>query len=114
MRERATDDRHPGHLEIEHMAPLFDDDFLPRLCMKPYSDLVAHAARRDEQSGLRAHDLGGPFLEANSRRVFAVNIIAHLGASHCFSHLIGGLRYGVASQIDVVHFQSLPLLTSLL
>jgi hypothetical protein len=103
MWERSAEDGHRSHLQVEHMAALFKDYLLPRLCMKAYADLVAHCPGGYKKGGFFSDHLRSQFLKPVDRRVLAADVIAHLGPQHGLSHLAGRLCHRIASQIDVVH-----------
>ena len=77
------------------------DDFLAVLGEQLDRDGVAHGAGGDEQGGLFAGDLGGALLQPVDGGVFAVDVVADLGASIMARRISrGGLGDGVAAQID--------------
>jgi hypothetical protein len=66
-------------------------------------DQVAHRARRDEDAGFLAEQLGRTLFEGVDGRVVAEHVVADLGLGHRPPHRRGGLRYGVAAQVDPGH-----------
>ena len=90
---------------------LVSDDVALRACdhlaaardMGHEGDEVAHRARRHEEAGLLAEQLGRAFLERVDRRVLAKDVVSELGHRHRPAHLVGGLGDGIGAQIDERH-----------
>jgi len=100
---------HPGEsggragLVMKDVAILFTIDFVARLGVALDGQLVALGAAADIEGGFFAKQCGHFFLEAVDRRVFAENVVAHLGGGHGRPHLGGGFGHSVAAQIDSLH-----------
>src|ERR1041385_1775016 len=110
MCHRPADYRHSRHLEIEHMASLFDDDFLAGFGMKSYGNLISHGSGWNKQRGIFSKDVCGALLEFYDAGVFAVDVIADFSCCHSLSHFIGRRGYRIASKIDV--FQEASFMTA--
>ena len=82
------------------MRARFADHFLAMLGVNLYRDDVAHGARRHEEAGFFAENLGGALLEAIDGRVFAVDVVADLGLGHGAAHGGRGTSDGIAAKID--------------
>ena len=81
----------------------FDDDFLARLRVTADRQLIGHRSGRDKQGRLFAEEPGHHLLEAIDGGVFAVDVVADFRARHRFAHGVGGLRHGIAAQVDDLH-----------
>ena len=64
------------------MSARFADDLLAVLGVQADRDLVAHGAAGHKQRSLAAEDFRGARFQAIDGRVFAVDIVAHLGCCH--------------------------------
>src|SRR6202044_2905986 len=89
-RQAARERRHHRHLPVENMRASFADDLLTVLRMEADGDLIAHSSSGNEDGGLAAEDLGGARFQTIDGGVFAINIIANFGSSHCRPHRGGG------------------------
>ena len=65
--------------------------------------LVSHRAGSNEQRSFKAKDLRRTRLQPVCGRVVLINIIPHLCACHCGTHLHRRLCHGIASHINPVH-----------
>jgi hypothetical protein len=75
-------------------------DFVPAARARQDGELVAHGARGDEERGFLAEQAGDGFLQLAHGGVFAVHVVAHLGARHRIAHGLGGARHGVRTKVD--------------
>src|SRR5580704_6506558 len=67
-------------------------------------DEVAHAARGHKHRRLFAKNLGRALFQPVDGGIFSVDIVSHLGVSHCPAHLQGRPRNRIAPQVhDPVH-----------
>ena len=68
----ARQGRGAAGLRMDRVGGLVQDDLVARLAPDPVGDLVAHGARRQEQGGLLAQQLGGLVLKPVRGRVSAL------------------------------------------
>ena len=94
-----------GGLVPEDVGLVSHDDLIAALAVGEDGHQVAHGAAGHEEAGFLAEHLGSAFLEAVDGGVFAVDVVADLGASHGLPHGLGGLGDGVAAQVDDAHEQ---------
>ena len=76
------------------------DDLLTGLRVEANADLVAHGAGRNEERCLAAEDFRrAPFQQVDGR-VFAVDVVSHLGRGHRCAHLWRGACDCIGTKID--------------
>ncbi|MNN69913.1 hypothetical protein D3C81_1857400 [compost metagenome] len=85
------------------MRLLADDVFVATLAVRHQAEQVAHGAARHEQPGFEAQTLRQSCLQAVDCRVFAIDIVAQLGARHGLAHPGAGQGHGVAAKVDDGH-----------
>ena len=114
-RQGSGQGRHRAHFEVEDVGAGFGHDLGAGVGVDVNRDLVAHGAGRNKDRGFAAEELGGPFLEAVDRGIFAVDIVADVGRGHRPSHGVCGLCYRVRSKVDgcMSHRGILPRLINL-
>jgi len=101
---QLPDDGQAGHLVVEHVRVVVDDDFLAGPRLREHRDEVALRARRHEEPRSLAEPLGGHRLEPAHGGILAEHVVADLGAGHGLAHLGRRLRERVRPKIDdVVH-----------
>ncbi len=100
---RPDDHRMPGGLVDDEVVFAAADRFLAAAEVRELGDQVAHRARRDEQPGLLAEQLGGAILEGVDGRVVAEDVVADFGVGHHPPHRRGRLGHRIASEIDEGH-----------
>src|SRR5215469_3157982 len=81
------------------MAALFANHLVSVMRPNFYRNQVPHAARRHEQRGFLPKNLRRPLFQFVYRRIFSINVIAHLGRRHRAPHLVGRPSHRVAAQI---------------
>ncbi|MCY1234821.1 hypothetical protein D9M72_474120 [compost metagenome] len=82
---------------------LADDVLVTAFTVSHQPQQVAHGAGRYEERGLEAQALGEARFQTVDAGIFAIDIVAQLGALHGFAHAGGGLGDGVATQVDQAH-----------
>src|SRR5262249_5643492 len=92
----------------EDVRALFDDDLLTWLGMNSKADLIAHRTGGDEQRSLFPERSGRELLQPIDGRIFEIDVVADLCASHRFPHFGCWLRHRVTAQVDVGHMFSAP------
>ena len=63
----------------DDMGGAFDDDFLPRLCVKANGELITHCAGWHEEGGPFPEHRGHHVLQPVHGGVFAIYIVSHFG-----------------------------------
>ncbi len=101
----APQRRDGAALVVHDVAIAIADDFVALAGQRAQRDLVRHRPGRHPDRRLLAEQLGDALLQRIDGRVFAVDVVAHLSGGHRLAHARGGLRDGVASQVDEVHWR---------
>src|SRR6267142_2643547 len=94
-RRRAT------ALEVDRMRRLVRQQLLAVAAVHAERDLVTHGARRQEERGLLAEELGDHLLEEIDGRVFELLLVAHFRLAHEAAHVLGGLGDRITGEIDL-------------
>ena len=81
------------------MGGLVQNDLVSRPAVHRERHLVAHRARRQEERGLLAQQLGDRVLQLIHRRVLELLLVAHFGVAHEAAHRRGRAGNGVAVQV---------------
>ena len=95
---------------VENMGLGFQNDLFSRLGMGVDGHLIPHRSRSHEKTGLLAQHRCDLLLKAIHRRVFAKDIIPHLGRCHGLPHRSRRLGKRIATQID--YHREIPLMTN--
>ena len=85
---------------VEDVGALLANHFLAQVGVDLDGCLVAHRSRRNKQGGLALEDFSGTLLEAIHSRVFAINIVTHLGFGHGAAHRRSWPRHRVTAQVN--------------
>ena len=97
--EDSTQEGWSPHRKVINVAGFLKDDLLSSPSMGHKGNLITHGPGRDIERCLLSQALGCQRLQAVHRRVFAINIISHDGASHGLPHHLSGDGYGITSQV---------------
>jgi hypothetical protein len=103
LRLNAAEHGSAAALVLVRMSLLADDVFFAALAMRHQPEQIALRAARDEQRCLLAEHLRREPFEAIDRRIFAVDVIAHLRRRHRGAHGRARQSDGVAAQVDRFH-----------
>ena len=83
-----------------NVASCLAEQFIAGLGVDLDADLIRHGAGRHKQGSFLAEESGDAFLQQIDGRIFAENVVAHLGREHGGAHGSGRFRYGVAAEVD--------------
>jgi hypothetical protein len=95
-----------ARLEPREVCPFAAHDLVASPRARQQGELVAHRAGGDEKGRLLAREARHELFQGAHGGVFAVDVVADLGARHGFAHGRCGARDGVRPQID--HAPSYP------
>ncbi len=87
---------HP-HFIVVDVAAIFANDILAMARQDFDRSLVTHGPGDDVQTRFAAEDFCRPILKAVDGRIFAIDIISHLGIVHSRSHRRRRLGYSIAA-----------------
>ncbi len=77
-----------------------DEDLVAGVCEGAEGELIGHGARGGEEGGFLAEKFGDAGFEEFDGGVVAEDIVADGGGGHDGAHGLGGLRDGVATEIN--------------
>jgi hypothetical protein len=105
-RQQPGEGGHAADLVVDNVAAGVADHLAPRPAVEVQGDLIAHRAGGDEERRLHADGGRRLLLQAVDGRIFAEDVVPHLGLGHRPAHLRVGPGHRVGPQIDQLHSQS--------
>ena len=100
-RERASGDCSGSSTFVEIDVTLFvGQDLVTRHCLGSNRCLVGHRSGRYKAGRFFSEEFRTLFLERNDRWVVTQYVVAEGRGHHGFAHAGGGLRHGIAPEID--------------